>query len=79
MAIRLEIHPRKDLGDGKSWEHIFDQGEVTIGRASSNDVTLQDPQRVVSSRHAEIRRKANACVLVDMGSKIGRASCRERV
>ncbi|HRB16810.1 MAG TPA: type VI secretion system-associated FHA domain protein TagH [Nitrospira sp.] len=71
MAIRLEIHPRKDLGDGKSWEHIFDQGEVTIGRASSNDVTLQDPQRVVSSRHAEIRRKANACVLVDMGSTNG--------
>lgn len=71
MAIRLEIHPRKDLGDGKSWERIFDQGEVTIGRASSNDVTLQDPQRVVSSRHAEIRRKANACVLVDMGSTNG--------
>lgn len=71
MAIRLEIHPRKDFGDGKSWERVFDQGEVTIGRASSNDVTLQDPQRVVSSRHAEIRRKANACVLVDMGSTNG--------
>ena len=71
MAIRLEIHPRKDLGGGKSLERIFDQGEVTIGRASSNDVTLQDPQRVVSSHHAEIRRKANACVLVDMGSTNG--------
>ncbi len=71
MAIRLEIHPRKDPSGGKSWERVFDQGEVTIGRASSNDVTLQDPQRVVSSRHAEIRRKANACVLVDVGSTNG--------
>lgn len=71
MAIRLEIHPRKDLNGAQSWERVFDQGEVTIGRASSNDVTLQDPQRVVSSRHAEIRRKANACVLVDMGSTNG--------
>jgi len=71
MAIRLEIHPRKDLGGGQVWAHVFDQGEVTIGRASSNDVTLQDPQRVVSSRHAEIRRKAHACVLVDVGSTNG--------
>ena len=71
MAIRLEIHPRKDLGGGQGWAHIFDQGEVTIGRASSNDVTLQDPQRVVSSRHAEIRRKSDACVLVDVGSTNG--------
>jgi type VI secretion system protein ImpI len=71
MAIRLEIHPRKDLNGAQSWERVFDQGEVTIGRASSNDVTLQDPQRVVSSRHAEIRRKAHACVLVDMGSTNG--------
>lgn len=71
MAIRLEIHPRKDLVGGQVWAHVFDQGEVTIGRASSNDVTLQDPQRVVSSRHAEIRRKAHACVLVDVGSTNG--------
>jgi type VI secretion system FHA domain protein len=71
MAIRLEIRPCKDLSGEKSSERIFDQGEVTIGRASSNDVTLQDPQRVVSSRHAEIRRKADACVLVDVGSTNG--------
>ena len=71
MAIRLEIHPRKDLGGGQVWAHVFDQEEVTIGRASSNDVTLQDPGRVVSSRHAEIRRKANVCVVVDVGSTNG--------
>jgi type VI secretion system FHA domain protein len=71
MTFRLEIHARKDLGGVKTWEHVFDQGEVTIGRASSNDVALQDPQRVVSSHHAEIRRKTGACVLVDVGSTNG--------
>lgn len=71
MAIRLEIRQHKDLSGGTLWERVFDQGEVTIGRASSNDVTLQDPQRVVSSRHAEIRRKADTCVLVDVGSTNG--------
>ena len=71
MSIRLEIHPRKDLTGGKSWECVFDQGEVTIGRSSTNDVSLEDPKRVVSSHHAEIRRKTNACVLVDVGSTNG--------
>jgi type VI secretion system FHA domain protein len=71
MAIRLEIHTHKDLGHGKTWERVFDQGEVTIGRASSSDVALQDPRRIVSSHHAEIRRKAGACVLVDVGSTNG--------
>ncbi len=71
MAIRLEIHPRKDLTGEKSWERVFDQGEITIGRSSTNDVSLEDPQRVVSSRHAEIRSNANACVLVDVGSTNG--------
>ena len=69
MAIRLEIHTHKDRG--KTWERVFDQGEVTIGRASSSDVALQDPRRIVSSHHAEIRRKAGACVLVDVGSTNG--------
>ncbi len=71
MAIRLEIHPREILDGGQVRKHVFDQSEVTIGRASSNDVTLQDPQRVISSRHAAIRRKADACVLVDVGSTNG--------
>ncbi len=71
MAIRLEIHPREILGSGQVWAQVFDQEEVTIGRASSNDVALEDPGRVVSSRHAEIRRKGDACVLVDIGSTNG--------
>jgi type VI secretion system protein ImpI len=71
MSIRLKIHSRKDLGDVLPCERVFDQGEVTIGRATTSDVILQDPQRLVSSRHAEIRRKAETCVLIDVGSTNG--------
>jgi type VI secretion system protein ImpI len=71
MAIRLEIHPPEILGCGQVRKHVFEQGDVTIGRASSNDVALEDPGRVVSSRHAEIRRRGEACVLVDVGSTNG--------
>lgn len=71
MAIKLVINSRSDIAGTKSWERCFDQNAITIGRTTSNDLMLQDPQRVVSSRHAEIRRKPNDCVLVDVGSTNG--------
>jgi len=71
MSIKLVINSRSDIAGTKSWERCFDQNAITIGRTASNDLTLQDPQRVVSSRHAEIRRKANDCVIVDAGSTNG--------
>lgn len=42
---------------------------VVIGRLSTNDVVLSDPN--VSRRHAEIRRDAGRWVLVDLGSTNG--------
>jgi type VI secretion system FHA domain protein len=50
---------------------LFEQQVVTIGRGDSSDLVLKDPQRKISSRHAEIRAKATSWVLVDVGSTNG--------
>jgi pSer/pThr/pTyr-binding forkhead associated (FHA) protein len=42
---------------------------VVIGRMSTNDVVLSDPN--VSRRHAELRRAAGRWLLVDLGSTNG--------
>lgn len=49
--------------------HVLRQPRVVIGRSSSCDVRLDDPQRIVSSRHAEIRLTDGGAVVVDLGSK----------
>ena len=53
---------------------------VVIGRLSTNDVVLSDPN--VSRRHAEVRRRGNEFIVVDLGStngtKVNGAGVRER-
>jgi FHA domain-containing protein len=45
------------------------QTPITIGRLSTNDVVLSDPN--VSRRHAELRRNGDDWVLADLGSTNG--------
>ena len=47
----------------------FAKDRVAIGRSESNDVTLTNPLRLVSRKHAEIRQEAGYFWLVDLGSK----------
>ncbi|MFN2488946.1 MAG: FhaA domain-containing protein [Actinomycetota bacterium] len=55
---------------GATEEHIsITEVPVTIGRQSTNDVVLSDPN--VSRRHAELRRNGDRWVLVDLGSTNG--------
>jgi pSer/pThr/pTyr-binding forkhead associated (FHA) protein len=54
---------------GKHRALTFAQDRVSIGRGQANDVKLTNPLRLVSRRHAEIRRQAGACWIVDLGSK----------
>lgn len=54
-------------------ERVFDQPVVTIGRAATADLVLKDPQRMVSSRHGEVRRRGSSWILVDLGSTNGTA------
>jgi hypothetical protein len=56
--------------DGKPKERISITREpVVIGRLSSSDVVLSDPN--VSRRHAELRRDSGRWLLVDLGSTNG--------
>ena len=56
--------------DGDAKETIaITKGPVVIGRLSTNDVVLSDPN--VSRRHAELRRDGNRWRLADLGSTNG--------
>ncbi|PYV09493.1 MAG: hypothetical protein DMG07_23085, partial [Acidobacteria bacterium] len=56
-------------GPLKGKKEAFDQDLIRIGRKSDNDVVLDDS--VVSSSHAEIRRREGRYVLTDLGSTNG--------
>ena len=58
------------LEEGKEGEQIaISRSPVVIGRLSTNDVVLSDPN--VSRRHAEIRREGSEWMVVDLGSTNG--------
>ncbi len=67
MPVKLLVTRAAEAGEPNAY--VFDQERISVGRGSDNDLTLPDEQRVVSKRHAEIRREAGACQLVDLGSK----------
>jgi pSer/pThr/pTyr-binding forkhead associated (FHA) protein len=45
--------------------------ELTIGRGEQNDVVLQDPDKIVSRFHAELRPQGREYVLIDLNSQNG--------
>ena len=55
--------------DGTRDRHLFDLGEVTIGRTPDNHIAL--PVAVISKRHARIVRKDDRYILVDLKSMNG--------
>jgi type VI secretion system FHA domain protein len=73
MPFTLVIRSRRDHEGAQDSERVFDQPVVTIGRAAAADLVLKDPQRMVSSRHGEIRRRGSSWILVDLGSTNGTA------
>jgi hypothetical protein len=54
-------------GDGKEWS--LDRDAQVIGRLSGSEIEIQDTG--ASRRHAEIRRKGDDFVIVDLGSTNG--------
>jgi len=68
MPVKLRVTNTESDSDDPS-EYLFDQDRVTIGRGSENDLTLPDPQRIVSTEHAVIQREGGTYQLVDRGSK----------
>ena len=49
--------------------YVFEQDTIVIGRAGTCDLPLDDPNRVVSKRHSELRVEGDALRVFDMGSK----------
>jgi type VI secretion system protein ImpI len=68
MPVKLRVVNTEAETDDSS-EYLFDQDRVTIGRGSDNDLTLPDPQRIVSTEHAVIQKEGGTYQLVDRGSK----------
>jgi type VI secretion system FHA domain protein len=71
MPFTVVIRSRRDQEGRQASEQVFDQPVVTIGRAATSDLVLKDPQRMVSSRHGEIRKRGSSWILVDLGSTNG--------
>ncbi len=67
MPIKLLVTHAED--EGSPDEYVFDQDTVTIGRDGDNHLTLPDPARIVSKRHAEVRDTGGGYLLADLGSK----------
>ena len=68
MPVKLRVVNTEAESEDPS-EYLFDQDRVTIGRGSDNDLTLPDPQRIVSTEHAVIQQEGGTYQLVDRGSK----------
>ena len=54
-------------GDGQEWQ--LDRDVLVIGRLAGSEIEIQDPG--ASRRHAEIRRRGEDFLLVDLGSTNG--------
>lgn len=67
MRIRLTVTHTEEAAPPQTYH--YDRASVTIGRAPSNDLVLEDETRVVSKRHAMIRSDGRRLTLRDLGSK----------
>jgi len=59
------------IGPNKGERARFDGSVVSVGRASDNDLSFGDHERRVSSHHAQVSRRGDQYVLLDLGSTNG--------
>ena len=52
--------------DGRSYDHLISDKDVTMGRGDDNVLTFFDPK--VSRKHAKISKKGKSYVITDLGS-----------
>ncbi len=65
MALRLKIVSDNAAGAGEQTRWTFGVNGGRIGRHTSNDWVLRDPERYVSGRHAEIEHRGGTWLLRD--------------
>lgn len=52
-------------------EAKLEQGDLRIGRASDNEIALQDPDKTLSRHHAELRQDGDRWIYLDLNSANG--------
>lgn len=67
MRVKLSVVHTERGGEARAY--VLEQDSIVIGRAGTCDLPLDDPDRVVSKQHAEIRAEGDALRVFDMGSK----------
>ena len=67
MRVKLTVVHTERGGEARTY--VLEKDEIVIGRAGTCDLPLEDPDRVVSKRHAEIRTEGEVLRVFDMGSK----------
>ena len=65
----LQVTVSRAKGSQPPRVFVFTQARVIVGRSSGCDLRLEDPERVSSSRHAEIRIQGDRAQIVDLGSR----------
>ena len=68
MALRLKIVSDNAAAAGDQPRWTFGVNGGRIGRNTSNDWVLRDPERYVSGRHAEIEHRAGTWLLRDLST-----------
>ena len=67
MRVKLTVaHPE---AGGEARTYVFEQDTITIGRSGTCNLPLDDPDRVVSKEHAQIRHDGDGLRVFDLGSK----------
>jgi len=71
MTCKLYIHNTDPKMNITPFEHAMTGDLLTLGRSKTNDISLDDPLRLVSSHHAEIRHRNLEWHIIDVGSTNG--------
>ncbi len=67
MRVKLiVVHTERG---GEPRPYLLDQDTIVMGRAGTCDLPLDDPDRVVSKAHAELRAEGDGLRVTDLGSK----------
>jgi pSer/pThr/pTyr-binding forkhead associated (FHA) protein len=69
MPFMLKVG--KQSNSEENYERQFDQDIITIGRDSTNSLMLDDTKRLISRRHAKIKREGEQYCLFDEDSRNG--------
>ena len=65
MSLKLTITSYQRLSPGQETTKILDRGSISIGRAAQNDWILQDPERILSSKHCTVHHQDGGYFLTD--------------